>query len=63
MVAALRGLPAVDRDLLGLRFDALLSYQDIGRVMGMSEEEVLVGLLRALQRLRDRMGGAASGSG
>lgn len=48
----LKKLSARDRELLSLKFEAELSYAEIGRVLRMSEVNVRVSVFRALKRLR-----------
>jgi RNA polymerase sigma-70 factor (ECF subfamily) len=55
IMARLRELSQRDQELLALKFDAELSYQEIGRIMDMSEVSVRVAMLRALRRLRERV--------
>jgi len=49
---ALAKLPERYQRILALRFEAGLSHRDIAQVMGLSEVNVRVTLLRALRRLR-----------
>lgn len=48
----LLSLPQRYQELLALKFDADLSYGEIARIMGMTEVNVRVCILRALRRLR-----------
>lgn len=50
-----RTLPRRDQELLSLKFDAELTYAEIGKVMGMSDVNARVSIFRALKRLRDRL--------
>jgi RNA polymerase sigma-70 factor (ECF subfamily) len=50
--SALRGLDARDRELIGLRFHAGLSHQELAGVLGVSETNAGTQLHRAMQRLR-----------
>ncbi len=50
-----RTLPPRDQELLSLKFDAELTYAEIAEVMGMTQVNVRVAILRALKRLRDRV--------
>jgi RNA polymerase sigma-70 factor (ECF subfamily) len=54
---AMRRLSARDRQLVGLRLAADLPYAEIAEVLGMSEHAVTVATRRALQKLRDHLGG------
>ncbi|HEY2705159.1 MAG TPA: sigma-70 family RNA polymerase sigma factor [Candidatus Dormibacteraeota bacterium] len=53
--AALATLGRRDRQLIGLRVAADLSYREIAEVMGTSEQVVKVATFRALTRLRARL--------
>lgn len=55
---AMRKLRRKDRELIGLRTGAELSYSQIGAVMGMSEDGARVATGRALAQLRRLMEGA-----
>jgi RNA polymerase sigma-70 factor (ECF subfamily) len=50
-------LSSRDRQLVGLRLAADLPYAEIAAVLGMSEHAVTVATRRALQRLRNHLGG------
>lgn len=52
LLSTIRQLPKKDRQLLGLRFGADLSFKEIGRAMGASEEAVAVATRRTLAKLR-----------
>jgi RNA polymerase sigma-70 factor (ECF subfamily) len=52
LLSTIRQLPKKDRQLLGLRFGAELSFNEIGTVMGASEAAVAVATRRALAKLR-----------
>jgi RNA polymerase sigma-70 factor (ECF subfamily) len=55
VTAALATLSRRDRQLIGLRVAADLSYREIAEVMGSSEQVVKVATFRALTRLRARL--------
>lgn len=57
--AALAGLSARERDLLGLRFASGLKNCEIARVVGLDENHVAVLIYRALRKLRARLDGEA----
>jgi RNA polymerase sigma factor (sigma-70 family) len=48
-----------ERELIGLRVAADLSYREVGELMGMSEPAAKVATHRALRRLRERLGKAS----
>ena len=56
LLAAIGALPDRDRDVLGLKFAAGLTNQDIARVTGLGESHVGVIVYRAIRKLRARMG-------
>ena len=58
--ACVRRLSRRDQGVVSLRFDAGLSCREIGLVMGMNEVEVMVMVLRSLQRIK---AGMDAGSG
>jgi RNA polymerase sigma-70 factor, ECF subfamily len=60
VAAALAGMPPRDRELIGLRVAADLSYREVGELMGMSEPAAKVATHRALRRLRERLGETSS---
>jgi RNA polymerase sigma-70 factor (subfamily 1) len=53
--AALEGLPARDREVLVMRYLEQLSGAEIASVLGIGEGAVKMRLLRAAERLRNRM--------
>ena len=53
---ALAGLPEIDRDVLSLRHLEHLSMREIAAILESTENAVRVRHLRALQRLRERLG-------
>ncbi len=53
VAAAVEGLCARDRELIGLKFDAGLSNGEIAVVLGISESNVGTRLHRAMERLRE----------
>lgn len=53
--AAIARLSRRDRELIGLRVAADLSFRDVARVVGVSEAAAKVATNRALQRLRARL--------
>lgn len=55
---AIERLPARERAMVALRFDAGLSQVEIAEAMGMSPMQVSRGLRRALGMLRDELGSA-----
>ena len=57
--AAIGKLPERDRDLLGLKFAALLNNRQIAELTGLSESNVGVILYRTIHRLRKTLGGHA----
>jgi DNA-directed RNA polymerase specialized sigma24 family protein len=56
VAAALAGMRRRDRELIGLRVAADLSYRVVGELLGMSEPAAKVATHRALGRLRERLG-------
>ena len=50
--ACVRWLGPREQGIVSLRFDAALSCREIGLVMGMSEVEVMVAVLRSLRRIK-----------
>lgn len=44
-----------DQELISLRFDAALTSAEIGKVLGISQQNVRVRIFRALRRLRELM--------
>jgi RNA polymerase sigma-70 factor (ECF subfamily) len=59
VAAALAGMRRRDRELIGLRVAADLSYREVGELLGMSEPAAKVATHRALSRLRERLGRAS----
>jgi RNA polymerase sigma-70 factor, ECF subfamily len=57
VLAVMERLSPRDRELVGLRLAADLPFAEIGRVTGMTEHAATVATRRALQRLRDHLGG------
>jgi RNA polymerase sigma-70 factor (ECF subfamily) len=55
--AALSRLAAVDREVLALRFLERLSTTEAAEVLGLSAGAIRLRVMRALDRLRDRLGG------
>lgn len=49
---SLARLPVKHRELVSLKFDAELSYEEIAEVLGISESEVGLMMLQALRKLR-----------
>jgi RNA polymerase sigma-70 factor (ECF subfamily) len=60
VAAALAGMRRRDRELIGLRVAADLSYREVGELLGMSEPAAKVATHRALGRLRERLGRVAT---
>lgn len=58
VIAAMLGLSARDRQLLGLRLAAGLTFAEVASVMGMREATTRVACHRALRRLRGAVGPA-----
>lgn len=56
VAAAMAGMRQRDRELIGLRVAADLSYREVGELLGMSEPAAKVATHRALGRLRERLG-------
>ncbi len=56
--AAMESLRERDRQLVGLRIAAGLSYAEVGRVVGMREGAAKMATLRALERVRARLADA-----
>ncbi len=59
VAAAMAGMRARERELIGLRVAGGLSYREVGEVMGMSEPAAKVATRRALGRLRQRLSEAS----
>ena len=59
-LSAIAELGARDRELIGLRVAAGLSYREIGALLGQSEDVAKVATFRALARLRKRLGVGAT---
>ncbi len=59
VAAAMVGMRPRERELIGLRVAADLSYREVGELMGMSEPAAKVATHRALGRLRERLGRAS----
>jgi RNA polymerase sigma-70 factor, ECF subfamily len=57
VLGAMRRLAPRDRLLVSLRLAADLPYAEIASILGMSEHAVTVATRRAVQRLRDQLGG------
>jgi RNA polymerase sigma-70 factor (ECF subfamily) len=57
VLAVLERMSPRDRELVGLRLAADLPFAEIGRVLGISEHAATVATRRALQRLREHLGG------
>jgi RNA polymerase sigma-70 factor, ECF subfamily len=57
VAAAMAGMRQRDRELIGLRVAADLSYREVGELLEMSEPAAKVATHRALGRLRQRLGG------
>jgi RNA polymerase sigma-70 factor, ECF subfamily len=57
VLQVIKRLSPRDQTLVGLRLASELSYAEIGAVLGLSEHAATVATRRALQRLRDRLGG------
>lgn len=55
LVEFVRELPARDRELISLKFDAELSNAEIAQILGLTALNVRVAIFRALRRLRTRM--------
>jgi RNA polymerase sigma-70 factor, ECF subfamily len=58
VAAAMAGMRRRERELIGLRVAADLSYREVGELLGMSEPAAKVATRRALGRLRERLGQA-----
>lgn len=56
VAAAMAGMRHRDRELIGLRVAADLSYREVGELLGMSEPAAKVATHRALGKLRERLG-------
>lgn len=56
LLAAVRALPARYREPLLLRHSRDLSYREIGKILGISENAVQVRIFRARRMLRERLG-------
>jgi RNA polymerase sigma-70 factor (ECF subfamily) len=56
VAVALAGMGRRDRELIGLRVAADLSYREVGELLGMSEPAAKVATHRALGHLRERLG-------
>jgi RNA polymerase sigma-70 factor (ECF subfamily) len=63
VLEALAALPDRDRDVLGLKFAAGLTNQEIARLTRLGESHVGVIVYRAIRKLRARMGGGEAGRG
>jgi RNA polymerase sigma factor (sigma-70 family) len=59
VAAAMAGLRTRERELIGLRVAADLSYREMGELLGLSEAAAKVATHRALHRLRERLGRAS----
>jgi len=59
VAAAMAGMRRRERELIGLRVAADLSYRQVGELLGMSEPAAKVATHRALGRLRERLGRAS----
>ena len=59
VAAAMAGMRRRDREVIGLRVAADLTYRDVGELLGMSEPAAKVATHRALGRLRERLAGAS----
>jgi RNA polymerase sigma-70 factor (ECF subfamily) len=59
-LSAIAELGARDRELIGLRVAAGLSYREIGALLGQSADVAKVATFRALARLRKRLGVGAT---
>lgn len=55
VLEAVAGLSERERDLVGLRFGAHLSYREIAALTGLTESNVSVILYRAVKRLRAKL--------
>ena len=55
LLAALAGLEARERDVLGLKFAARLTNREIARTLGLGESNVGVIVYRALGKLREKL--------
>lgn len=55
--AAVAALPEEQRDVLALRLDGELTFAEIGATLGLPEDTVASRYRRALERLRERLGG------
>jgi RNA polymerase sigma-70 factor (ECF subfamily) len=55
LMKLVRTLPVRDQELISLKFDAELSHEEIGRIMGITPLNVRVSIFRAVKRLRARM--------
>lgn len=53
---AVRSLPALEREAISLAFDAELSCGEIGEVLSLAEQEAAQLIVRALRRLKGRVG-------
>lgn len=58
VAAAMAGMRRRERELIGLRVAADLSYREVGELLGMSEPAAKVATHRALGRLRERLAGS-----
>jgi DNA-directed RNA polymerase specialized sigma24 family protein len=54
------GLSAREKEVVSLIFDAQLTRQEVGQVLGMTQESVASALLQGLKKLRVRLGSRAS---
>jgi RNA polymerase sigma-70 factor, ECF subfamily len=59
VAAAMAGMRRRERELIGLRVAADLSYREVGELLGISEPAAKVATHRALGRLRERLGRAS----